>query len=61
LAHGIKTIEPPGKHFVDVALMTDVHNEPVVRRVEDPVQRNRQFDDTEIGAQMPSGLGKDLD
>ena len=30
LAHRIKTIEPPGKHFVDVTLMTDVHNEPVV-------------------------------
>ncbi|KAF5407302.1 MAG: hypothetical protein Udaeo2_25770 [Candidatus Udaeobacter sp.] len=61
LTHRIKTIEAPGKHFVDVALMTDVHNEPVVRRVEDPVQGNRQFHDTEIWAQMPSGLGKDAD
>src|SRR6266545_7669484 len=61
LAHRIKTIEPPGKQFVDVALMTDVHNEPVVRRVKDPVQSNRQFNDAEIWAQMPSGLGKDSD
>jgi len=61
LPHRIKTIEPPGKQFVDVALMTDVHNEPVVRRVEDPVQRYRQFDHTEIWAQMPSGLGKNSD
>src|SRR4029450_689474 len=33
LAHGIKTIKAPGKHFVDVTLMTDVHNESVVRRL----------------------------
>jgi len=61
LAHRIKTIEAPGKHFVDVTLMTNVHNESVVRRVKDPVQSNRQFNDTEIWAQMPSGLGKDSD
>ena len=61
LAHRIKTIEPPGKQFVDVTLMTDVHDESVVRRVEDPVQGNRQFDDTEIWSQMSSGLRKDTD
>src|SRR4029077_20288033 len=59
LAHRIKTIEPSGKHFVDVSLMTDVHNESVVRRVKNPVQGNRQFNHTEIWAQMPSGLRKD--
>src|SRR2546430_2651256 len=57
LAHRIKTIEPAGKHLVDVALMTDVHSESVVRRVKNPVQGNCQFNNTEIWAQMPSGLG----
>jgi hypothetical protein len=41
--------------------MTNVHNESVVRRAKDPVQSNRQFNDPEIWAQMPSGLGKDSD
>src|SRR5438552_13925081 len=59
LAHRIKTIEPAGKHLVDVSLMTDVHNESVVRRVKNPVQGNRQFNHAEIWAQMSSGLGWD--
>src|ERR1700730_11953773 len=61
LTHRIKTIETSGKHFVDVPLMTDVHNESVLRRVKNPVQGNRQLNDTEIRAQMPSGLRKDAD
>ena len=61
LAHRIETIAPPGKQFVDVALMTDVQNELVVRRVEDAVHRNGQFDDTEIRPQMAAGLRKDTD
>jgi hypothetical protein len=61
LSHRIKTIEPAGKHLVDVPLMTDVHNESVARRVKNPMQRNRQFNDTEIWPQMPSGLRKDSD
>ena len=35
--------------------MTRVEDDRVVRRVEDPVQRERQLDDTEVGAQMPTG------
>jgi len=60
LAHRIKTIEAPGKHFVDVTLMTNVHNESVVRRVKDAgaeqssVQRHR-----DLGPDA-SGLGKGL-
>src|SRR5205823_14475629 len=57
LAHRIKTVEPAGKHLVNVPLMTDVHNESVVRRVKNPVQCNCQFNNTEIWAQMPSGMG----
>ena len=37
LAHRVKTIQSPGKHFVYVALMTDIHDKTVTRRVEHPM------------------------
>src|SRR5437867_8936515 len=52
LAHRGKTIESPGKHFVDIALMAHVHNKAVARRIEHTVQRNGQLDHTEIRSQM---------
>jgi hypothetical protein len=60
LAHRMKTVETPGKHFVHVALMADIHHEAVTRRVEHAMQGNRQLDDTEIRPQMSAGLGKNL-
>ena len=36
--------------------MTRIPDEGVVGRVEDPVKGNREFDDTEIGAQVSAGL-----
>src|SRR4029453_1214873 len=56
LGHRIETIEAHGKHFVDVTLMADVHNESVVRRVKDPVQRDGQLNHTEIWPQRASLL-----
>src|SRR5215471_19340276 len=55
LAHRMKTIQPPGKHFVDVALMAYVHDESVARRVEHAVQGNRQFNHAKIWAEMSAG------
>src|SRR5207247_10215648 len=34
LPHCGKAIEPPGKHFVDIALVTDVHDKAIARCVE---------------------------
>src|SRR5204863_5781224 len=34
LPHRMKTFEAAGKHFVDITLMTDVHDETITRCVE---------------------------
>src|SRR5205809_7290319 len=54
LPHCGKAVETPGKYLVHVTLMTDVHNESVVPRVENPVQRDGQFDHAEIWTKMPA-------
>ena len=51
-----KAVEPPGQKFVDIALVADIENEPVLGRIEDAVQGNRQFDDPEVGTQMTACL-----
>jgi hypothetical protein len=61
LAHRPDTIEPPGKHFVDVTLVADVEDKLVPRRFEDAVKGNRQFDDAEVRPEVTPGLGKHLD
>ena len=54
-------IEPAGKHLVDVALVADVEDELVLRRVENAMQRDGQLDDAEIRSEMAAGLREDLD
>ena len=39
---------PPGEHLVDVALVADVEDELVLRRVEDPMEGDGQLDHPEI-------------
>src|SRR5690606_3607820 len=46
-----------GQHLVHVALVTGVEHDRVARRVEDPVQRDRQLDDAEVRPEVPTGLG----
>ena len=41
--------------------MAHVEDESVLRRVENAMQRDRQFDHTEIRPEMPAGLRKDSD
>ena len=48
-----------GEHLVHVRLMAGVEEDRVVRRVEDPVQRQRQLDDTEVGPEVAT-CGSDL-
>jgi len=60
LPHGGKAIEPPGKHFVHVSLMADVHDESVPRRVENAMQRDRQLDHAKIRSEVSASLGKDF-
>ena len=46
-----------GQKFMGVALMTDIKEQTVIRKVEDIVHRNSEFDDAEIGSQMSAALG----
>src|SRR5262249_50806254 len=48
LTHGTKSIEPAGKHFVDIALVANVHDETVTRGVEHTMQCNGQFHTTNV-------------
>jgi hypothetical protein len=45
----------PGDDLVHVRLVAGVPQDPVVRRVEDPVQRQRELDGAEIGAEVAAG------
>ena len=40
-----------------VGLVAGVEDDRIVRRVEYPVQRQRQLDDAEVGSKMASGRG----
>ena len=48
------TFAASGKNLVGVGLMADVPDQPVMRRIEDVMQGNRQFDRAEVGGQMPA-------
>ena len=61
LAQGADAVAASGEDFVRIALVADVPDQPVVRRVEDVMQRYRQFDDTKPGAEMSAGLGHRAD
>ena len=61
LAEAGKAVAAAGEDLVRIALVPDVKNEPVPRRVVDAVDRQRQFDRTEIGREMSAGFGDALD
>jgi len=60
LADGFEAIESAGKDLVYIGLMADIEDEAVRGRVEDGVEREGEFDDAEIGAEMASGFGEGL-
>ena len=57
LAQGAHALAPARQYFVRIGLVTHIPHQPVVRRVENIVQRHRQFDRAEVGAQVTAGLG----
>jgi hypothetical protein len=61
LPHCADTIEPAGKHFVHVTLMAHVHDKSVVRRIENAMERDRQFDHAEVRSEVAAGLRKHFD
>ena len=55
LAQRADAVAAAGQDLVRIGLVADIPDQPVVRRVEDVVQRDRQLDDAEAGAEMAAG------
>jgi hypothetical protein len=55
LAERPNAIAPAGEDLVRIGLMAHVPDQPVVRCIENRVQRHGEFDDPKAGAQMSAG------
>ncbi len=51
----------PVRDLVRIGLVADIPDQPVFRRVEDIVQRHRQFDDAKAGAKMAARVRNGID
>ena len=56
LADRGKAIESAGEELVDIALVADIEEELVARRVEDSVQGECEFHNAEVRAEMAAGF-----
>ena len=56
LAQRADAVAAAGQDLVRIGLVADIPDQPVVRRVEDVMQRDRQLDHAETGAEMPAGV-----
>ena len=56
LADGGKSVETAGEELVDIALVADIEEKLIARRVEHTVQGDREFHDTEVRAEMAAGF-----
>ena len=54
-AQGADTVAAAGENLVRVGLVADVPDDAVARRVEQIMQRDRQLDYAEAGAEMAAG------
>ena len=61
LAEPREAVAPPGDQLVHVGLVAGVPHDCVARRVEDPVQRERELDRPEVGAEVPAARGDRVD
>ena len=61
LAQRAHAVAPPGQYLVRIGLVAHVPDHLVARRVEDRVQRHREFDDPEPGAEVASGIRDHVD
>ena len=52
LAERPEPLEPAGQKLVGIRLMTRVPDDPVARRLQEPVERDRELDDAEAAAEM---------
>ena len=56
LPEAVEPVDPTGQQLVDIGLVPGVPEDGVPGAVENPVEGQRQLDDTEVGAQVASGL-----
>ena len=56
LAQRADAVAPAGEDLVRIGLVADIPDQPVARRLEHRVDRHRQLDHAERGAEMPAGL-----
>ena len=61
LAQGVELVAATGQHLVHVGLVAGVEDDRIVRRVEHPVQCERELDHAEVGAEMPTGCSDLVD
>jgi hypothetical protein len=61
LAQPVERAGPPGDDLVDVALVPGVEQQRVARGVEDPVQGQGEFDDTQVRTEVPTGAADRVD
>ena len=61
LADGAETVFAAGQNFVDINLMAHIPDKLVLRRGENLVQRDGQFDDAEVRAEMAAAFGEAVD
>jgi hypothetical protein len=54
LAQGSDALAPSGQDLVRIGLVPDIPDQPVIRRIEDMVQGDGEFDDAEPGTEMPA-------
>ena len=57
LSQAVHLVTPAGKYLVRVGLVTYVPNQTVVWCIEDIVQSHREFDGTQVGAEVSAGFG----
>src|SRR2546421_1532695 len=55
LADSADAVAPAGQDFVRIGLVPDVPDEPVAWSIEDVMERDRQLDHAEAGAEMATG------
>jgi len=57
LLDAAEAVAPSGQHFVRVGLVTDVPDQPVLRGVEDIMQRDGELDGAQAGREMAASSG----
>src|SRR5690606_40844119 len=61
LAQAAHALAPAGEDLVGIALVADVPDETVAGRVEHVVERDGEFDRSQVGRQVPAGAGYRVD